>query len=120
MELFTPFVSLIPLQYIIVILLSIGLAHILKTVLGNAFPYSHKDLPTWKSFSVLLSLSSGALIGFTAASEFPLLFIASPTVMGGIFAIIVPLIGSLLMHSDRKIFAGLKTHIDRKFINNNK
>ena len=116
MEIFVPFVSLIPLQYIIVILLSIGLAHILKIILGNAFPYSHKDLPTWKSFSVLLSLGSGALVGFTAALEFPLLFIASPIVMGGIFAIIVPLIGSLLMHSDKKIFAGLKTHIDRKFV----
>ena len=120
MELLTPFVALVPLQYIIVVLLSMGLTHILKIILGNAFPYLHKDLPTWKSFAVLLSLSSGALVGFMAVLEFPKLFIASPTVMGGIFAIITPLIGSLLIHSEKKIFSGLKTDIDRKFIKTHK
>lgn len=120
MELITPFIALVPLQYITVVLLSIGLTHILKIILGNAFPYLHKDMPTWKSFTVLLALLSGGLIGFMSVLEFPKFFIASPTVMGGIFAIITPLVGSLLIHSEKKIFSGLKTDIDRKFIKNHK
>lgn len=115
MELLTPFVALVPLQYIVVILLSMGLTHILKIILGNAIQCLHKDVQTWRSFSVLVSLLSGGLIGTMATIEFPKLFVASPTVMGGFFAILVPLVASLLMHSDRKIFQGLKTDIDRKF-----
>lgn len=114
MELLTPFVALVPLQYIIVLMIAIGITHILKIIAGNAIVAVRRDVRSWTTFSLLASILSGFGSAYIAALEIPEIFVVTPIMLGAIYSVVTPLVGALLIHSDKKLFAGLRTQYDNK------
>lgn len=109
------FFELIPVHYVILMFLSIGMTHILKILGGNMFPTISRTKSNWLTYSVFSSMVSGGLLAFVSTYRLPELFLIDPIILIIIYIIMTPYIGAMLMHSELRIFNGMKTHIDKRF-----
>ena len=109
------FFEVIPIHYVILMFLSIGMTHILKILGGNMFPVVSKTKSNWLTYSVLSSITSGGSLALISTYRLPELFLIDPIVLVIIYMIMTPYIGAMLMHSELRMFNGMKTHTDKKF-----